>query len=433
MFAVLLSVAPLLGGVGILLLGSGLLGTLVGVGLADMKAGPTVSGLVMAAYFLGLILGALRVSRIIARVGHIRAFAALASIFSAAGLIHGFLADPWLWGLLRLIEGFCMAGLFMCAESWLNARGTPETRGTLLSVYMITTYFFQGLAQFLLVLGDTNGFLLFAVVSILTSMALVPVAITRMPAPDLPDISSFGLPRLFRVSPTGMTGALVAGLVLGAFYSLGPLYARSVGLDLTGVAAFMSAVIIGGLLLQWPLGRLSDRMDRRLIIAGSSAALTLASLILAGGQWMGIDLSLPLDRWVFLGSAVLYGAVVTTVYPVSVALVNDRLDPGDMVSASGGLLFAYSIGAVVGPLVASTAMEGAGPAGLFLFCALVAAGMAAYSMMRMRVREAAPDEEKQPFQIVARTTPVATEMDPRSDDGQLSFDFSAPQGVEGAP
>ncbi|WP_413204404.1 MFS transporter [Rhodospirillum sp. A1_3_36] len=432
MVSVLFSVTPLLGGIGILLLGHGLLGTLVGVGLADMNVGATVSGIVMASYFLGLILGALKVSSVIGAVGHVRTFAALASVYSAASLAHAFLLDPWLWGCLRLVEGFTMAGLFMCAESWLNARGTAETRGALLSAYMIITYFFQGVAQFLLLLGQTTGFMLFALVSILTSVALVPVTITRIPAPDLPEISSFSLVRLFRISPTGMFGALTAGLVLGSFYSLGPLYARTMGLDLTGVALFMSAVIIGGLLLQWPLGRLSDRMDRRFIIAGTSLALVLACLFLIAGQWVGIDLSQFLDKGIFLGSAVLFGAVVSTLYPVSVALVNDWLDPVDMVSASGGLLFTYSIGAVIGPLVASAIMEGIGPSGLFLFSGFIALGMFAYTILRMRIRDAAPDDEKLPFQIVARTTPVATELDPRADyeDGQLSFDFNAPAPVE---
>ncbi len=424
------TVASLLCGVGVLLLGNGLLGTLLGIGVADMKLGPTVSALIMGAYFLGLTLGTLQVYRMIAGFGHIRAFSILASVFSAASLLHPLISDPWTWGALRLIEGFCMAGLFMCAESWLNAQATSESRGLTLSLYMITTYACQGVAQFLLMLGDTAGIRLFAMVSVLASLAVVPVAMTRMPQPTLPEISSFGFRRLYKVSPTGVFGCLTSGLTLGSFYSLGPQFARDIGLPLDGIAAFMSAVILGGLLLQWPLGALSDRMDRRIIVIGTCIALVLSSLLIAvKGLIDPADMASGSAYWITLAMAALFGAVVAAVYPVSMALANDRLDPGDMVSASGGLLLSYSVGAVIGPLLAAPVMESVGPAGLFLFTAVIGVAMALHTLWRMTVREAVAPEDKAPFQMVARTTPVAGELDPRApeeeEDPQLSFIFDA--------
>lgn len=425
MTALVRSISALLGGVGLLLLGNGLLGTLLGIGLADMEVGATVSGLVMAAYFAGLILGALKVSTIIVGVGHIRTFAALASTYSAASLAHAFLFDPLAWAGLRLVEGFCMAGLYMCVESWLNERATTETRGLVLSVYMVTVYLAQGMAQFLLMAGDTTGFVLFALVSILTSLAVLPIGLTRMPSPSLPDISSFGLRRLARISPTAVAASMGSGLVMGAFYSLGPLFARQSGLDLSQVAAFMSAVIIGGLLLQVPLGRLSDHMDRRLILIGVCLFLGLSALGLAFGGITGLFAEESLGFPGFLVASVLFGAAATMVYPLSLALANDRIEAWEMVGVSGGLLLTNSLGSMVGPLVAAGVMEGMGPSGLFVFCGITGVLLALYTLRRVGLRDAAPDDHKMPFQVVLRTTPVAGEMDPRAeaDDGQYSFDF----------
>lgn len=421
------SVASLLLSVSILFLGNGLLGTLLGVNLAAADIPSAISGLVMAGYFLGLMLGSLFAIHVLRQVGHIRAFAAFASTFSAAALAHAFLADPLFWGVLRVIEGFCVAGLLMCTESWLNEKATRETRGTILSMYMIATYLSQGGAQFLLQLGDVAGYVLFALVSILLSMALVPVALTKVPGPAIPAPSRFGFRKLFRISPTGVLGSLASGVAMGAFYGLGPLFARQVGLDLSGTAAFMSAVILGGLLLQWPLGWMSDRFDRRPVIVAAclamatvSAAMVALSLSFHDANGLG---------WLsaLLALAALFGALVSTLYPLSIALANDWIEPQDMVPASGGLLLAYSLGAVAGPIIASLVMDLTGPSGLFVLTCGVGLAMAVFTLARMRVRDAIPIEDQAPLQVMPRTTAVAYAMLPSEDeDGQLSFDFDAP-------
>jgi MFS family permease len=361
-------------------------------------------------------------------VGHIRAFSALASIFSAAALTHAFFSDPILWGVLRVIAGFCMAGLLMCTESWLNERATRDTRGTVLALYMIATYLSHGLAQFLLQLGETTGYVLFALVSILLSLALVPVALTRVPGPSLPTPRRFGIWRLLRISPTGVMGCFGSGLALGGFYGVGPLFALQMGLDLTNTAAFMSAVILGGLVLQWPLGWVSDRFDRRPVIIVVSLAMAATGAGIVALSFDGlVDLGVWSSLVALLALAALFGALASTLYPLAIALANDWIDPQDMVPASGGLLLAYSVGAVAGPIIASVLMDLMGPSGLFVLVVGVGVFVAAFTWVRLMVRESVPMEEQAPVQMVPRMTAVAYTMLPDDEeDGQLCFDFDAP-------
>jgi len=421
------SVASLLLSVSIIFLGQGLLSTLLGVNLAATDLPSTISGLVMSGYFLGLVVGSIFAINVIQGVGHIRAFAAFASIFSAAALSHAFFSDPIFWGVLRVIAGFCMAGLLMCTESWLNEKATRETRGTVLSMYMIATYLSQGVAQFMLSLGGTGGYVLYALVSILLSVALVPVALTKVPGPAIPTPRRFGFRKLMAISPTGVVGCLSSGVALGAFYGVGPLFARQVGLDLSGTAAFMSAIILGGLILQWPIGWISDRFDRRpvIIFVGLSLSVVCAALVALG--LVDLDLNALGPTVALLSLGALFGALASTLYPLSAALANDRIDPQDMVPASGGLLLAYSIGAVAGPIMASIIMDLMGPHGLFALVVVVGIMVAAFTFVRMQVRESIPMEDQAPIQMMPRMTAVAYTMLPAEDeDGQLSFNFDAP-------
>jgi len=238
MLPIVRSISSLLMAVALLMLGSGMLSTMIGVRLSGAGVGAMAIGFVMAAYYAGLTAGSLYGYRIIVKVGHIRAFAAFASVFSVATLGHALHIDLVLWGLLRLAEGFCMAGLFMCIESWLNERATAKTRGQMLSLYMITLYGAMAAGQQLLMLDDPSGMLRFIVIAILTSLALVPVALTRSAPPILPDIASFGLRRLYEASPLGVAGTFVSGLVTGAIYGLAPVYGTQAGFGTAGTALF---------------------------------------------------------------------------------------------------------------------------------------------------------------------------------------------------
>lgn len=418
MRSILPSILALLLGAFLLMLGAGLLGTVLGVRLAEAATPTLVSGTVLAAYFAGLLAGSMRAARIVRGVGHIRAFAAFASIFSAAALAHGLALDPWFWGALRFVEGFCLAGLFMGIESWLNARAENRFRGQVLSLYMATIYLAQGLGQLLLTLPDPTRFLLFAVASMLLSVSLVPVALTRFPAPELPEVRPFGFRALYAISPFGVFGAAASGVLLGAFYAMGPVFAQNIGLDAGGVARFMTAAIIGGLVLQFPLGRLSDRFDRRTVMVGVAGALTAVGAATTVAPGFG---SVAL-----LLAIALFGGLCFALYPLSVAHANDHVDAADMVAASSGLLLAYGVGATLGPLAGSAAMHVLGPAGLFLFMATVGAAATGFGLWRMRARPALPPEAQAPFQVVPRTSPAAAELDPRADPPQSELDLDPP-------
>lgn len=420
--AVFSSLSALLLSIGIMTLGYGLLGSLLAVRMAVEEFSTLTAGVVMSCFFLGLMVGSQTVGWVVRRVGHIRTFAALASIFSAATLAHVFYIDPVLWAVLRLIEGYCMAGLLMCAESWLNDRATNETRGSVLSLYMIASYLFGSLGQMLLATGAVEGFLLFALSSVLMSLALVPVALTRAPAPALPEQSLFGLRRLLEISPLGVVGCFVSGLTTGAFYALGPRYGADLGLETIEIAVFMGVTIFGGLLLQWPVGRLSDRIDRRKVISGAGALLALMTIGLAVTVATPL---LPMGPWV-LGLVLLLGGMMFVLYPLSLSHANDFISAQDFVPASGGLILFYGMGATIGPVAASLAMEAVGGLGLFGFGAVSGLALSVFSLWRLRQGDAVAAEDKTPFLVTPRTAYVVYELDPRAEDDQLSFDFSPP-------
>jgi MFS family permease len=401
-------VVALLASVGLLMAGSGPLTTLISLRLEALGTASLAIGAIMAAYFAGLTLGALLAYRIVLRAGHIRAFAAFAAVASAIALAYPLVAHPLPWAALRLIEGFCMAGIFICVESWLNERAAPAQRGKILAMYMICLYLGQAAGQLLLGFDAGPGQpQVFMLVSMLMSVAILPVALTRQAPPALPDIASFSVRRLYRTSPLGMVGTVASGLVLGAVYSLGPVFARGVaGLDAGGAARFMSVLILGGVLLQWPLGRLSDSFDRRRVIVGTMAALVAAAAIvplLAAGA-----------GWALFGATALFGGFAFALYPLCVGHMNDHLQRQDRVAASGGLVLAYSAGATAGPLAASATMSALGASGLFVFITGIAAVALAFGLWRMLARAPVPSERQGRFQLLPRTTPASAPLDPRT-------------------
>ncbi|HSK38147.1 MAG TPA: MFS transporter [Arenibaculum sp.] len=412
MYQIALSISSLLLGVGLLMLGSGLLSTLVGVELARGGSSSAAIGFAMAAYYGGLTLASMKAHLVLAAVGHIRAFAAFASTMSAAALAHAVYPDLVFWAVLRLIEGFSMAGLFMCVESWLNDRATPRTRGQMLSLYMITVYGSMGLGQQFLGLADPQGTLRFMVASILVSMALVPVSLTRMSQPPLPNIKSFGLRRLWEVSPLGIVGTFASGVVTGAIFGLAPVFGEHRGFGASETALFMTVLILGGMVLQWPFGKLSDLFDRRTVIIGLAAAMVVASLLMIPVA------DLP-QRWPLLFVALFFGGLSFTLYPVCVSHTNDHLDRSELVQASGGLLLFYSAGATIGPIAGSATMSAVGPWGLFAFSAAGAMICVVFGVWRTRVRPPVPAAEQGPFQVLSATTPIVMPLDPRADESAV--------------
>ncbi|RYY27628.1 MAG: MFS transporter [Sphingomonadales bacterium] len=406
MLTAILPVRSLLLAIFMLMAGGGFLSTLISVQLERAGSSPVFIGLVGTAYFLGLVVGSLRVPRIIRRVGHIRAFAAFVALLSASTLTYAIHRDPLLWGGLRFVDGLCVAGVFVCLESWLNERAESSARGSVLAGYMIALYSGQALGQFLLNLSEAKPSMPFLVASILVSLAAIPVVLTRISAPPPDDGASLSVRVLYAASPLGILGVAATGIMLGAFYSLGPVFVRRLGMDLSATALFMSVVILGGVALQWPLGRLSDRFDRRRVIVGVLAGTLVASLGIALMAEPGITL-------LVFGAS--FGGLSFALYPLCVAHTNDHLAAEQRVAASGGLVLLYSIGAAMGPMAGATAMTLAGAAGLFFLIALCAGGTLAFALWRQAQTLPVPADQQQAYQILPRTTPMSATLDPGSD------------------
>jgi len=315
-------------------------------------------GAVGAGFWAGVIIGSLRASAMIRRVGHIRTFAAFGAIAATAPLLHLLVVDPFVWIAARALTGFCFAAMFIVVESWLNAGASAENRGQILSIYGMTGLLAGIGGQLLLPTTDPAGFRAFCIIACIISVALVPVALTRAPAPALPDESGHvGLGRLYRDSPLGVVAGFLGGVTTGAFFTLGPIFAERRGLGTGEIAIFMACGTLGGFVAAWPLGLLSDRYDRRLVIIGAAAAAA-ASLI-------GMMAIVPTDAypWLLYLCVALFGGMIIPTYSLALAHLSDAVDQNEMVAASGGLLLAHGSGAAAGPLIAGFAME-AIPGGL---------------------------------------------------------------------
>lgn len=388
----LASVAALLSSFGLLLLANGLFGTLIGLRTQIESFSTAVAGLIVAAYFLGLLAGGIQAVRVVAAVGHIRAFAAFASIMSVTALGIVLVIDHFAWAALRFVGGFCMAGMIVATESWLHQRCTNETRGQVLAFYMITNYLAAGCGQFILPLGDPADFELFCVASIIYSLALVPVLLTRASAPRPSPPERASMPELWKVSPLGLIGATAAGVVNTNFQGLAPVFAYREGFSVPETSMFMAAGIAGGLLLQWPMGRLSDRIDRRTVLAG--VALGTA------GAAFGVGLISATAGAAFVGIIVLvtiYGGLSSTVYSLCAAHTNDFAPPDKLAQTASGLLIAYGLGASAGPVLTSSLMEMFGPTTLFMVNAGVHGSLGLFALYRMLRRAPKPKAQQRPI------------------------------------
>ena len=404
MLAAVKSAWALFVGLGMLMLGNGLQSSLLGI-RAGAEAFPTeVTGLVMSCYFLGFLSGAIVTPKVVGNVGHVRVFAALASTASAAALLHAVFVDPWVWAVMRLVTGFCYAGLYIVAESWLNQRSTNETRGSMLSVYMVVVLGGVAGGQFLLNLSDTNGFVLFVLASVLVSMALVPISVSVAPTPDFTAPESLGLRTLFRTSPLGVIGSLGTGMANGAIFAMSAVYAGSIGLSVPQIAVFVSAGIFGGMCFQWPVGRLSDHHDRRRVLTAVTFGAALAALLAAlfsRGDLLG------LYAMVFL-----LGGMSFPMYSLCLAHTNDFLTPKQMLAASGTLMLVSGTGAIFGPVTVSLLMGEMGPNGFFACVGSVHAAIGVFALYRMLRRAPLPVEEQGASVPVASNFSAATAMFP---------------------
>lgn len=412
-----LSISSLLVGISLLLAGNGLLGTLLGVRAAGEGMTDAAVGLVMSAYFLGFILGTVACPRIIRRVGHIRAFAAMGAAAATATFAHALFVSPWSWGALRVVSGVCMVGLYMVIESWLNHRAPSTHRGRVFGLYVTVTLAATAGGQFLLLLGPEGGPLGFGVATALLSLGIVPVALTELAEPEPVAAPRLGFRHLYEGSPLGVVGAFTAGLGNSAFWGMGAVYAQRTGMSATQTAAFMSATILGGAILQWPIGKLSDRWDRRVVLV----AVCAAACVVAGG-------AIGLGPVVHIPVFFLFGGLLFSVYSVAVAHVNDVLQPEEILEASRGVLLLFGLGATLGPALAGGLMDLAGPTGFLAHFAASYALLAVFALYRMRRRKSVPLEDQGPFAPMARMSPAALEMHPAVEQAEEE-DLSASAGA----
>ena len=401
------SVSALLISVVLMWTANGLFITLIGIRMVSEGFSATWTGIIASAYFGGQFIGALVCGRIIERVGHVRAFAVFASLVSACAIGHPLMVDPVFWAILRLLTGVCVAGALMVAESWLNGSSANDQRGSLLAIYTTLQYLALSGGQYLLTLEAPTTFILFSVASILFSLALVPLSMARSATAGEVAPSRLGIRELFEISPLGVIGSFGAGVLAGAVLGMGPIFAAGIGLTNAETATFMSMIIFGGLIIQYPVGKASDLLDRRTVITGA--------LFLSGGLAFATSLYFDVDMTTLFILVGLFGGVSFSIYPLAVAHANDFIEAEDLVAASGGLLLAFGLGAALGPLAASFAIAQVGPGGLFQFCAGICVAIGVFALYRMSRRAAPAAEDQGPYVLVSRTTAAAGEMDPRVD------------------
>lgn len=401
MVQVLTNSWALLLGIGLLMVGNGLQATLMGVRGALEGFTTFEMSIIASAYFAGFLGGSWLTPGMIRQVGHVRVFAALASFISAALILFPVVVDPWFWTALRVVIGFGFSGVYVTAESWLNNAASNETRGQTLSAYMIVQMVGIVSGQAILAGGDPSGYILFIVPSVLISISFAPILLSISPTPGFSATKPMSLRELFQTSPLSFISMILLGGVFAALFGMGSVYGSEVGLDAGDVSAFISAIFLGSLICQYPIGWLSDRVDRRQLIF---------IVALGGGIAASVGFVMPTSFTTILILGFCLGGASNPLYSLLIAYLNDYLEPEDMASASGGLIFINGLGAISGPLVTGWLMSTFGPRGFWIFLALLMLCIATYALYRMTQRGAIPVEDTSAYVSVMPTaTPIAVE------------------------
>lgn len=397
MAGTLAPITALLISVAFMMIGHGLQTTIIPLAAESFKFSNIFIGAASSAYFLGMVAGALVAPFAILRAGHIRAFAALVSAGSAAALLHALIKEPFAWLVFRGVTGFCIAGFYLVIESWLNERATNQNRGLIMSVYIVISYAGLVGGQLMASLHEPSDFLLFAVTSVIISLAVVPISLTRATQPAPIAIVQFRPKRLYRTSPTAIISCICVGAMLGTIWMLAPIYATGIGLSLEQAPFFAGAVVLGGVVTQWPIGRLSDQVDRRLVL--------LILCLLGGILAIVIALSGTLSLYPALGFAFAIGGALQPAYSIALAHGYDHADSDGYVEMASGLMVVYAGGSAIGPIFASSMIDLLGPAAIFYFVFAVCSFIVVYLLVRIRTREAPTGDDKSDFDL-ASTTPV---------------------------
>jgi len=402
MFQVLSGAWALLLGMMLLQVGNGMQGTLLGIRGALEGFSTYEMSVVMSSYFVGFLFGSRMAPEMIRRVGHVRVFAALGSMISAVLILYPTIAEPWAWAVGRVLIGFCFSGVYVTAESWLNNAATNETRGKALSLYMIVQMIGIVSAQGLMVLADPSGYVLFVIPSVLVSLAFAPILLSVSPTPAFGSTKPLTLKQIMKISPLGCVGMLLTGGVFAAQFGMSAVYGAEAGLSVGQISAFVASFYVAAMLVQYPLGWLSDRMDRRKLIAG-------VSLVTGGGAMIGMLFGD--NYWMLLTAAFLVGGSSNPLYSLLIAYTNDFLEHDDMAAAAGGMVFINGLGAIAGPLMVGWMMSQIGTGGFFLYIAVLMFAMVLYALYRMTQRAAPSVRDTDRYMPVSPSaSPMAVEF-----------------------
>ena len=410
MINVLLKTWALFFGFAIISLAHGLQGTLIGVRAVVEGFSFISTGFVIAGYYVGYLTGSIIIPIFLKRVGHIRVFAALASLASIAILLHSVFVEPYMWFFIRIFTGISLAGIYVIMESWLNDKSTNKTRGQILSIYMIITFASLGMGQFLLNLSDPAKVDLFILVSILLSFALLPILLSVTEAPNTTNPKAFSLKELFIISPFGFVGAFFTGLAHSAILGYGAVYAAAKGLGLFEISVFMVIVTSCGALFQWPVGYVSDKIDRRIILIGVTLIASGLSLFIVASSYISII--------IFFILLAIYAGMSLPMYSLTIAHTNDFLQQDEIIGASSTIAILVGLGAICGPIIASFFMNLIGPDGFFIYLFIVHGLLGLFGLYRLAKRTKPTDLESQytplPRNISAagmELTPIAEPLD----------------------
>jgi MFS family permease len=405
----LIPVAALLLSSAFLLLAGGLHGLLLPLRGTIENFSTFDLGLIGTGWSVGFVVGCLLMPAVVRRVGHVRAYGVMGSVAAVVILLNLLIITPTAWILLRALSGFCFAGAAMIVESWLNERSTRENRGTIFSIYQMTNFAASTAGQLLFVLGPPTDHFYFVLGAIFYCLAILPTALSTAEHPRPLKATRLDLRKLYQNSPVSAVGCVLIGLANGSFGTLGAVYARRIDLPIASVAFLMAGAVLGGSLIQFPLGRLSDAMDRRKVLIGAAVGAIIVAL--------AIFVIRPHTTPVVIPLVVIFGATIYPMYALAVAHANDFAAPDEFVKIAGGLLLLYGFGTMLGPIFAAQAMDHIAPEGLFAFCALVHTTLALYTLFRMTRRQAPLRPERESFQglpLPKTATPASADLDPRA-------------------
>ena len=393
----------------LLMLGNGLYNTLVSLRLKTSGESDVLIGLLTSVYYLGMFIGSFNLSSVITRIGHIRSFAAFAAVLAVSTIVTGMKQDILLWVITRFIGGYSLAGLYITIESWLLNMSSKSTRGKYVALYMITLYGGQAGGQFFLSITDYQSILPFCWATILTMVAIVPISMMVSSGPQIEEPQALGFKELYKVSPTGIIGCIASGILIASIYGLLPVYFKNMGFSIDNVATLIAVTIFGGVVLQYPLGYISDIIDRRIVLISLCALGVIMCIAMVASSYFLQQNVLPLAIIAFV-----FGGLVFSIYPICMSHTCDFIKPNNIIEATQGMLLAYGIGSVLGPIVISYFMGLGGPQGLFISFAIAILIFGIFVTLRVLRSKKTIEATPERFVSDPRTTPISSELNPRS-------------------